>query len=105
MTKLEKDANIAVLVSPGYGAGWSSWNPNHEEFFLFDSGLIERIGMPSSLVEEYIKSQLGEDNYYSMYGWSNVVIKWIPKGTIFKISEYDGYEEIQYNNGTDWKVA
>lgn len=29
----------------------------------------------------------------------------IPKGTLYRISEYDGYESIETRDGIDWKVA
>ena len=29
----------------------------------------------------------------------------IPKGTAYRISEYDGYEYIEYRDEIDWKIA
>ena len=31
MNKVIRDGKVAVLYSPGYGAGWYSWNWNHPE--------------------------------------------------------------------------
>ena len=33
MKKLERNGKIAILYSPEYGAGWSTWN-NHEELIF-----------------------------------------------------------------------
>ena len=40
MNKLIRDGKVAVLVSPGHGAGWSTWNAEHEEI-LFDPAIVE----------------------------------------------------------------
>ena len=39
MYKVIRNAKIAVLVSPGYGAGWYSWNKSHPEC-LFDPEVV-----------------------------------------------------------------
>ena len=32
--KLERDGKVAILYSPGYGAGWSTWNDDNDgEYF------------------------------------------------------------------------
>lgn len=31
MKKLIRDGKVAVLVSPGFGAGWSTWNGDDED--------------------------------------------------------------------------
>ena len=35
MNKIEKDGNVAVLYSPGYGAGWSTWNDDKYQEMLW----------------------------------------------------------------------
>lgn len=37
MEKYEKDGKIAVLVSSGFGAGWSSWNGSHAKQLAISS--------------------------------------------------------------------
>ena len=36
---------------------------------------------------------------------SNLVVEEIPKGTLYRITEYDGLENIEIQNNIDWKVA
>ena len=38
--KLERDGKVAILYSPGYGAGWSTWNDDIAEELVFDKDLI-----------------------------------------------------------------
>lgn len=37
--------------------------------------------------------------------FSNLVIKDLPKGTRYRITEYDGYESIQIADDIDWCIA
>lgn len=36
---------------------------------------------------------------------ANLVIKDIPKGTAYRIDEYDGYESIETRENIDWSIA
>ena len=54
-------------------------------------------------MEEYIVS-LGYERPY-MGGYCGCEIIDIPKGTKFRIVEYDGYESIEYCNDEKWLVA
>ena len=33
---------VAVLYSPGFGAGWSTWNREHPDM-LFDAGMVDLV--------------------------------------------------------------
>lgn len=95
--KVIRDGRVAVLYSPAYGAGWSSWTSDeYRDFFLFDPELITLAehGAGQSDVDAYIKSKLGENAYFSIGGWSDIEIAWLPKNTSFRIIEYDGSESI-----------
>lgn len=37
--------------------------------------------------------------------YSNLVVTEIPKGTLYRINEYDGYESIETANDIYWEVA
>jgi hypothetical protein len=39
--RLIRDGSVAVLYSPGFGAGWSTWNPEHFEEMLFDPQIAD----------------------------------------------------------------
>jgi hypothetical protein len=102
MNKLIRDGKVAVLYSPGYGAGWSTWNQECPEL-LFDPGIV-------SLLEEERFDELHTYlaiKYPKLYdgGLEDLTIEWIPQGTLFRINEYDGNETIELKEDQSWLVA
>jgi hypothetical protein len=91
---VNEKGQVAVLVSPGFGAGWSTWAGGDEEFYAMDKGLIElRLrNATAGEVEKYCESVKGETPY--MGGWEDVKIRWLDPGTQFTIKEYDGSESL-----------
>ena len=69
MKKYEKDGMVAVLVSPGYGAGWSTWNDEkHRETLTMDYDIVEafiegNLFKVKSLAEEKV-----DDDYICYLG-------------------------------------
>lgn len=107
-TKLIRDGKIAVLYSPGYGAGWSSWADNKiRDFLIFDEGLVKfaEAKSPASEVEKYLKAKLGKDGDIYTGGWEDIEVEWLPEGEAFVIEEYDGNESIQTKDSTNWHTA
>lgn len=94
MEKVIKDGQVAVLYSPGYGAGWYSWNKEHKEL-LFHPKLVAMVeaGKRAEITDAWVKENLGIDIYTG--GAEGLKIEWLPKGTAFQIEEYDGFETIQ----------
>lgn len=82
---------MKVLISPGYGAGWSTWNTKE---LAIDKRVIEAFesGMNEDEMSEYLE-RLGYENVY-MGGYCNCEIVEVPKGSRFIIREYDGHESI-----------
>lgn len=82
---------MKVLISPGYGAGWSTWNTKE---LAIDKRVIEAFesGMNKDKMSEYLK-ELGYEDVY-MGGYYDCKIAEVPKGSRFIIEEYDGYESI-----------
>lgn len=108
--KVIRDGMVAVLYSPGFGAGWSTWQ--HEdgigEFVMFDRKLVEAAerGALHDEVEEMLEELFfGSGIYISTSGWSDVVIAWLPVGTRFEITEYDGAEGIRIFDESEYFVA
>ncbi len=89
--KYKKDGNVAVLVSPGYGAGWSTWGSDQAALAM-DRDLVEALleGGSSKLAE--VALQKYPDEYQG--GLGDVEIKWVPEGSRFEIREYDGNESL-----------
>ena len=87
----EKD-ELGVLVSYGFGSGWSTWN---NEELAYDKRIIEKWLEKISADEmcDYIVS-LGYDEPY-MGGYGRLGLEFIPRGTLFCIHEYDGAESIE----------
>jgi hypothetical protein len=102
MNKLSEDGKVAVLYSPGFGAGWYTWNYDYPEI-LFDPAIVK-------FVE---KNQFDELTTYvtlkypDIYtgGMEDLKVEWIPEGTMFKVNEYDGSESIEYKENDNWLVA
>lgn len=110
--KVVRNGEVAVLVSYGYGAGWSTWEGY--EGMEFDPRLVEWIeaGKPglkdtwdNNLPEDITKYL--EEKYDGVYlgGVKDLEIEWIPEGSAFRITEYDGSESIECKDTGDWNFA
>lgn len=93
MEKVERDGKIAVLISPGYGSGWSTWN-SHEEL-LFHPKIVEMVenDRRDEIDEQWIEEELGLKDVYCG-GVSTLIVEWLKKGTQFIVEDYDGSESI-----------
>lgn len=94
-----KDGNMAVLISPRYGAGWSTWNIQELAYnkLVVDAFLDYKEGrITDSEVEEHINSLY--PNEYIYYGGfhDGLEIVWVPFGRQFYIDEYDGSEYLVF---------
>ena len=106
--KLIRDGLVAVLYTPGYGAGWSTWSdPDFAEFLLYDRRLVELAERAASdqEVKDLLSSLFGPDKHIYTGGWDQIEIDWMPEGTNFRINEYDGYETIELAAEIGWLVA
>ena len=94
MEKVIRDGKVAVLVSHGFGAGWYSWNSEHQEL-LFHPKLVEMVEQKRNkeIDDEWVKENLGIDIYAG--GADGISIHWLPIGTAFEIDEYDGSESLR----------
>ena len=90
--KFVLDGKVAVLISPGYGAGWYSWNKEHEGL-AFDKELVELLLQN----RKYDLVKLAEQKYPDAYvgGVDGLEVVWVDQGTQFEIDEYDGHEQLQ----------
>ena len=117
VSKYEKNGKTAVLYSPGYGAGWSTWGEKElaydrrvVEFWLehkddkeFMNNISRTFDSDESRATEDIFQKWGYDHVY-FGGFKNIVLEWVEKGVPFKINEYDGWESIEFCDDVDWTV-
>ena len=92
--KLIRDGQVAVLYSPGFGAGWSSWSDD-KEWFLFDKGLallvLDSAGI--EVIKGYVHAAFNGGGG-CLGGAIGLKVRWLPAGQRFRIHEYDGSESI-----------
>lgn len=98
-----ENGDVGVLVSGGYGAGWSTWNSSKE--LLFEPTVIQMIldDADPKDVEAYCESKYGEDEYFG--GVNGLHIVWLKPGTEFYIDEYDGAEGLIQKENHNWSTA
>lgn len=109
MDKVYKDidgvTHVAVLYSPGYGAGWSTWNKEFKKQLIFEPTIVQMLedGIPVHELERYITSTYPNKIYVG--GAEQLVVKWLPKGTLFIVREYAGSEYIETITDIKWEVT
>jgi hypothetical protein len=102
MNKLVDNGKVAVLYSPGFGAGWSTWNKEVPEL-VFDPAIVKFVETEQwAEMETYVTLK-----YPGLYtgGMKDLAVAWLPEGTEFRIGEYDGAENIEIKDNTDWITA
>ena len=103
MKKLIRDGKVAVLVSRGFGAGWSTWNYDEPQM-LYDPVIAEMLeqSKSESEIEQYC-----EEQYPNAYlgGLDGLCVEWLPIGTAFQIHEYDGSESVEIRDEMRWEIA
>ena len=104
MEKIVHNGLVAVLYSPGFGAGWSTWNNTFPQC-LFDPDIVRMVEKEDDphQIESFAESKYGEDFYGG--GAEDLRILWLPEGTEFIVNEYDGSESIQTKENIGWIKA
>ena len=90
---------LGVLVSVGYGAGWGSLcSPE----CAYDARLVK-----AALVSKEALIEAAHKHYPDHYdgGLDKCVVKWVRKGLLFRIDEYDGAESLEFYNADGWTMA
>lgn len=114
-----------ILISPSYGAGWSTWHGNREvaKFALTYQPIIDFIeggGKFSRDVGRFggdeadnhpllvqltddIKAKFGEDETFYVGGACDLEVVTVEAGQAFRINEYDGYETlVRHDSESYW---
>lgn len=95
MTKAE--TMTKVIVSPGYGAGWSTWN-SHSDELATDPELVKLVLAGKAGSTEFVEraSQIVGGGRTCLLGAESLVVEEAPAGSDWWIREYDGYETLEY---------
>lgn len=108
---------LLVVYSPGYGAGWASWNhdtslatypplvlwlllgkdPN--ELMQSKSLLFTGLSDEGRRVFKYVGSRV------YLGGVTDLVLGLVPRGSMWRIEEYDGSESLEIFNPSRWNKA
>ena len=102
ITKLIRNGQVAVLYSPGFGAGWSTWNQEVPEI-LFDPVIVDFVEKEQwAELTTYVTLK-----YPGLYdgGMPDLAIAWLPVGAEFRINDYDGSESIEVKEEMLWLTA
>ena len=104
MEKIEKDGKVAVLYSPGLGAGWSTWaDDDQKEALCMDARIVgpvlagDKAGAAAAAVAIFPNFDTG--------GADNLQVMWIEKGKAFEINQYDGNESVHVLGDRTYLVA
>ena len=112
---IREDGKAAVIVSHGFGSGFSSW---HDRDMAVDGRIVRWLYDNCSVLsderdedEDYIRvydDQIDDfKDFLSSIGYKDVslyclrnelTIYYLPVGTVFRINEYDGAESIEILN-------
>jgi hypothetical protein len=109
MNRLIRDGQVAVLYSPGYGAGWSTWCQEDDRMrlnMLFDPQIADLVDQnaPDWLEQAKAITQIKYPEAYTG-GLADLEIRWLPVGTQFRVLEYDGFEQVEIESEIAWITA
>lgn len=106
VNKVIRKGKVAVLVSPGFGAGWSTWIGDDDDSLesVFDPVVVKAVedGILHEDILLYLKEKY-ENGYFG--GYYQLVIEWVPVGQKFRIEDYDGSESLIFEEDLDWITA
>jgi hypothetical protein len=98
-----KNNTVAVVYSPGFGAGWSTWNTEFAEFLCMDS-VIAACVLAGDIEGAITRAESVCPDIYPG-GADDLRVEWLPDGTRFRIDEYDGSESVVVFDPADYMTA
>lgn len=104
MNKVKRDGMVAVLYSPGFGAGWSTWASSEDASVLcMDERIVQPFldgGAPAAVKAAL---QIYPDLYTG--GGRDLKVEWVKEGAVFEIEEYDGSESLHIIGDRQYMTA
>lgn len=102
MEKVIRDGKVAVLYSPGFGAGWYTWNSGVTEL-VFDSIIVNAV-LDGDIEKARARAEeICPDGYFG--GADNLTVGWVPVGEAFEITEYYGAESLKIIGEQSYLIA
>lgn len=100
--KLVVDNKLAVVVSSGFGSGMSSWIPDKElsRLCATDGRIASEVLDGKTDILDFVKG-LG----YDVFKASNLSVVWVPLGSLWRVTEYDGDEGVEIFDPSSWNRA
>lgn len=102
------EGNVAVCISPGFGAGWTTWNG--DKISPFEPAVVKMVleGKRDDITDEWCFKNIEgleekSGGYVCVLGADGLEIEWLPPDTIFRIEEYDGSETITTTSDLTYK--
>lgn len=95
--KVIRNSKVAVLLSPGYGAGWSTWaHTPYEQDCLHHPRWVQWVEEGKKEDPEGIAREIwGENHAYTCLGGAkDLIIQWVDEDHDFKITCHDGWERL-----------
>ncbi len=124
-----QDKFVAVLISIGFGSGWSTNCKNNylRKQMILDSHLVQYVASAEfkeyfsekekcynyqtreyfnkELMPTFFSEDIITDQYLSSSGFSQLSILLVPENSIFCITEYDGSESIEILDLNNYMTA
>lgn len=94
---------VAVLITPNYGAGWSTGNQEYPQI-LFDPKVVDMVLTDHDKFEmlDYLKATYPRGYFGDL---RSLKVCWVDVDRQFVIHEYDGFESIRYFEDFNWITA
>ena len=107
-SRLTRKGLVAVLYSPSFGAGWSTWADNvaTRRAMLFDPVIADIVDRGDADWQAQAEA-VALVKYPGAYlgGLYHLAVRWLPVGTQFRVMEQDGNEWIEVDEDIQWTVA
>lgn len=100
LDKVVKDGKVAILYSPGFGAGWYTWNRDCPQI-IFDPEIVQAVlenDEDKDSIDLFHKVvEIAKRKYPNIYtgGAVDLRVQWLDEGDIFEIKECDGKESVR----------
>ena len=98
-----------ILVSPGYGAGWTTWNPGEVARYMLDyEPIISAIERGETVGEDHPAVLKLQAECLEKFGESHVCVLGADDLIVVEVdgpvhvTEYDGYESFDTPDSVEW---